>query len=351
MSKTMPDPFHPGTPGQTLPCTAAPNHLVLIPSYNTGRALLRKTVAAALSQWQPVWVVIDGSTDGSDTDLETLATELLGAPPSAPSNPAKECSNTNAPPRFEQPPDAASPAASSPEPTAPLDAPRTGLNAPRMDRDAHSPPLRILRLRPNGGKGHAVHEAMRIAQAAGFTHALCFDADGQHPAGAIPPMMRLSAANPQAVIMGQPIFGSDAPAERLFGRKIANFFTEWESGHCGLGDTLFGMRVYPLAPSIAAMEATRFARRFDFDPEIAVRLCWQGVQPLPYPVPCRYLSKSEGGVSHFNYLRDNIFQIFLHFRLLPRYLLGKWLTMRTHKRRWQAEATATQHQAHTPPHP
>ena len=41
-------------------------HLVLIPSYNTG-PVLRPTVEAALAAWQPVWVVIDGSTDGLGT--------------------------------------------------------------------------------------------------------------------------------------------------------------------------------------------------------------------------------------------------------------------------------------------
>ena len=43
-------------------------HLVLIPSYNTG-ARLSTTVAGALAAWQPVWVVVDGSDDGSDAAL------------------------------------------------------------------------------------------------------------------------------------------------------------------------------------------------------------------------------------------------------------------------------------------
>ena len=39
-------------------------HLILIPSYNTG-ARLARTVADALAHWDPVWVVVDGSTDRS----------------------------------------------------------------------------------------------------------------------------------------------------------------------------------------------------------------------------------------------------------------------------------------------
>ncbi len=44
-------------------------HLVLIPSYNTGPRLA-VTVEEALVQWSPVWVVVDGSTDGSATAVQ-----------------------------------------------------------------------------------------------------------------------------------------------------------------------------------------------------------------------------------------------------------------------------------------
>jgi len=48
------------------------SHLILIPSYNTGLKVL-ETVREARRCWQPVWVVIDGSTDGSDQALQALA--------------------------------------------------------------------------------------------------------------------------------------------------------------------------------------------------------------------------------------------------------------------------------------
>ena len=43
-------------------------HLVLIPSYNSSPQLLA-TAESARQFWDPVWVVVDGSTDGSDTAL------------------------------------------------------------------------------------------------------------------------------------------------------------------------------------------------------------------------------------------------------------------------------------------
>ena len=51
---------------------ASNSHLVLIPSYNPGPGVL-DTVRAARAQWNPVWVVVDGSTDGTAEQLRTLA--------------------------------------------------------------------------------------------------------------------------------------------------------------------------------------------------------------------------------------------------------------------------------------
>ena len=47
-------------------------HLVLIPSYNTGERLF-STVSAARAQWNPVWVEVDGSTDGTGERLQQMA--------------------------------------------------------------------------------------------------------------------------------------------------------------------------------------------------------------------------------------------------------------------------------------
>ena len=47
-------------------------HVVLIPSYNPGPRVF-ETVATARAQWAPVWVVVDGSTDGSAEALTAMA--------------------------------------------------------------------------------------------------------------------------------------------------------------------------------------------------------------------------------------------------------------------------------------
>src|SRR5271170_3892520 len=96
---------------------ASPTHLVLVPSYNTGR-LVFQTVRDARRYWKPVWVVVDGSTDDTEAGLRDMA------------------------------------------------------------RD--DPGLRILALPRNQGKGAAILHGLLEARKCGFTHVLTMDADGQH---------------------------------------------------------------------------------------------------------------------------------------------------------------------------
>jgi hypothetical protein len=78
------------------------------------------------------------------------------------------------------------------------------------------------------------------------------------------------------------------------------------------------------------MRGQRWMRRFDFDPEAVVRMCWRGVRPINLPAPVKYFRAEEGGVSHFDYLRDNALLTWMHTRLfagfvvrLPRLVLRK----------------------------
>jgi hypothetical protein len=147
------------------------------------------------------------------------------------------------------------------------------------------------------------------------------DSDGQHPADLIPEFMRASMRNPDRMILGRPVFDASAPALRVKGRKISNWWANLETLWAGIGDSLFGFRVYPIAPLRRVMHRQRFMRRFDFDPEAVVRLAWIGVEPENLPAPVRYFSAEEGGVSHFKYLRDNALLTWMHARLFAGFLL------------------------------
>jgi hypothetical protein len=159
------------------------------------------------------------------------------------------------------------------------------------------------------------------AAAGGFSHVLTMDSDGQHPAECIPGFMAASAQEPAAMILGMPVFDASAPALRVNGRKISNWWANLETLWAGIGDSLFGFRVYPVEPLRSVMLGQPWMRHFDFDPEAVVRLCWRGVRPVNLPAPVCYYSKDEGGVSHFRYLRDNVLLTWMHTRLFAGFVL------------------------------
>jgi hypothetical protein len=79
--------------------------------------------------------------------------------------------------------------------------------------------------------------------------------------------------------------------------------------------------VYPIADLVDVMRPRHWMRRFDFDPEAAVRLVWRGLKPVNVPAAVRYLTPEEGGVSHFNYWRDNVLLVWMYTRLFFGFLL------------------------------
>ena len=185
---------------------------------------------------------------------------------------------------------------------------------------AADPGLRVWRLPQNRGKGAAIFRGLIEARAQGFTHVLTMDADGQHDAAHIPDFMAAATVHRDALILGVPIFDQSAPALRVRGRKISNWWANLETLGVGVRDSLCGFRVYPVPALCAVMTETRWMRRFDFDAEAVVRLCWRGLHPINLPVPVRYFRPDEGGVSHFRYGRDNAVLSWMHLRLFGEFL-------------------------------
>jgi glycosyltransferase involved in cell wall biosynthesis len=230
-----------------------PTHGVIIPTYNSGQ-LLQSTVSSVLKVCDAVIVVVDGSNDDSDKGLEEL--------------------------------------------------PQT------------SGRLWVIRLAVNSGKGGAFLEGARLAITLGWTHAVAFDSDGQHDEADIPRFIQVSKKHPHAMVLGLPIFGEDAPTLRVIGRQVGNWWTQLETLWGGVGDSLFGFRVYPLRDSVAILESIRWGRRYDFDTQLVVRLYWRGYHPINLRTRVRYPARNAGGISHFNYLRDNLLLIAAHISLV-----------------------------------
>jgi hypothetical protein len=82
------------------------------------------------------------------------------------------------------------------------------------------------------------------------------------------------------------------------GRKLSNLWANIETLGGGIGDSLYGFRIYPIADLVAVMRSQGWMRRFDFDPEAVVRLVWHGLPAVNIPSPVRYLRPDQGGVSH-----------------------------------------------------
>lgn len=230
-----------------------PRRGVIIPSYNSG-PLLENTMRAVLDEVTPVICVIDGSTDGGESMARALAM-----------------------------------------------------------RQNH---LRVLSHPTNRGKGAAVLTGLEFARSEGWTHAAVFDADGQHETSDLPRFMEASRLHPEAMILGRPVFGPDAPAVRVFGRRAGNWLANLETWWGGIHDSLFGLRVYPVGPALETLRSIRGGRRFDFDTQLVVRLYWRGVPPVNLPTRVYYHSANCGGVSHFDYLRDNLLLARAHAGLL-----------------------------------
>ncbi|MEZ4408072.1 MAG: hypothetical protein R3A52_16590 [Polyangiales bacterium] len=153
---------------------------------------------------------------------------------------------------------------------------------------------------------------LRRAKALGFTHALQVDADGQHDVSDAPRFVAAARENPTALVAGQPIFDETAPRSRLQARKITQFWADLETGGKVIADPLCGFRVYPVDATLALHV---YGDAMDFDPEVAVRLAWSGAPVINLPTRVRYVSREEGGVSHFRLGRDNALISIMHSRL------------------------------------
>ena len=237
---------------------------LIVPVFNPGPALGR-TLGALLLHRLPIFVQDDGSTEATRLELEALA--------------------------------------------------------------AAEPLILLARWEVNQGKGAAVVAALRRAHAAGFTHGLQVDADGQHDPEAVGPFLVLGEAHPQAVIAGVPRYDGPVPPARRYGRWFTHAWVWLETLSFAIGDSLCGFRLYPLEAAVQLAGRVALPLRMDFDTAIIVRLHWAGLPILNAPVRVTY---PADGVSHFDVLRDNLRITRMHTRLvcgmllrLPRLLARK----------------------------
>jgi glycosyltransferase involved in cell wall biosynthesis len=165
---------------------------------------------------------------------------------------------------------------------------------------------------PNRGKGFTLKQGYQHAAARGFTHVIQMDADAQHAAADVPRFLAALRDDPDALVLGQPIFDASAPRLRVHARKLSVFFVALATLSWRIGDPLCGFRGVPLAPALQLVGRIRTGDHMDFEPELAVRLLWEGVRVRQLATRVRY---PTDGVSHFDVIWDDLRLAWLWLRL------------------------------------
>jgi glycosyltransferase involved in cell wall biosynthesis len=171
----------------------------------------------------------------------------------------------------------------------------------------------LVRHATNRGKGAALKTGYRAAAARGWEGAIQLDADGQHDPGDVKRFAEAMQANPQALVLGVPVFDASVPRARLAARQLSRGLVWLACLSRVIPDPLCGFRGMPLAETLRVLERVRTGDRMEFEPEIAVRLVWAGVPVVTLPTRVVY---PQGGVSHFSLARDYPLLASLYARLL-----------------------------------
>lgn len=176
-----------------------------------------------------------------------------------------------------------------------------------------------VRQYPNRGKGVALRLGALRAQEMGMHHCITMDADGQHFTEDIKRFVEVyeREQNPDIMVIGVRDFTACTPPKSsVIGRQIGNFWVWVETG-CWVSDTQTGFRLYPLNVLSYPSRTTRY----EFEIENLVRFLWKKGRLLEVPVKTVY---DETRITHFDKIKDNLFMIALHAKLvMQRFLLLK----------------------------
>jgi glycosyltransferase involved in cell wall biosynthesis len=175
------------------------------------------------------------------------------------------------------------------------------------------PFVELLRFDQNRGKGAALKAGFRAGAARGWTGAIHLDADGQHDPADVPRFADAMRRSPEALVLGVPLFDASVPKRRLYARQLSRGLVWAACRSRVIPDPLCGFRGMPLAATLAVIDRVATGDHMEFEPEIAVRLVWAGVEVVPLPTRVVYL---PGGLSHFHFSREYPRLARLYLRLL-----------------------------------
>lgn len=171
----------------------------------------------------------------------------------------------------------------------------------------------LARHATNRGKGAALKTGYRAAAARGWEGAIQLDADGQHDPADVKRFAEAMQANPDALVLGVPVFDASVPRSRLYARQLSRGLVWAACLSRAIPDPLCGFRGIPLAKALRVLDRVPTGDRMEFEPELAVRLVWEGVRVVTLPTRIVY---PPGGLSHFSLARDYPLLASLYARLL-----------------------------------
>jgi glycosyltransferase involved in cell wall biosynthesis len=175
------------------------------------------------------------------------------------------------------------------------------------------PWVEIERLPENRGRGAALRHGYLSAAQRGFSHVVQLDADGQHDPADVSQFLEAALRHPDAMVLGTPVFDASAPTSRVYGRQLSRVFVWAVTLTRAIDDPLCGFRCLPLEPIVRLLTRVRLGDRMEFDPELVVRLVWEGVPVVNVSTRVRYF---PDGLSHFDLVTDNLRIAWTYLRLV-----------------------------------
>lgn len=155
----------------------------------------------------------------------------------------------------------------------------------------------------NGGRGAALQTGYRLAAQRGYSHAIQLDADGQHDARDVPRFVDAIRADPDALVLGEPIFDESVPRGRLYGRQLSRVMVWLATLSFDVTDPLCGFRAIPLRAAVELIDRVELGDRMEFDPNLIIHLHWSGTPVRNVPTHVVY---DPDGLSHFAMVEDNV---------------------------------------------
>ncbi len=175
---------------------------------------------------------------------------------------------------------------------------------------------KLIRHVVNFGKGIALKSAFNyiLESCPQIRGAVTVDCDGQHVLKDIDACARLTAENPDKLILGCRQFSDEnIPLRSRFGNKFTRHVIRLLCG-IRVSDTQTGLRGLP-TPLISQYFANTKGERFEYEMNMLIAARENGIPVREFPIETIYLEGNES--SHFNPFLDSIriYKVFLKFML------------------------------------